>query len=247
MYSSFPLTTNKQQVFHCLASLSLSLSLNSQFSKKLYKVWSRTYLVAERGERARGRVKKETTSTRSRGWAEGGFDHPPSGSSGPHHGAGTEGRHRATSPLDEVMPSRWRRISAQQQKTTMEILAEMLCGLGRPAFPRQRGEKKKRVGAREHLEVRGDPRRARLVASGGREVPPEGRTRSLRRWLRPPVLAAAAGPGTHGAGLKEVDRFYSSLRLDLEVDLKDKRAGGERDWSDDRGDDSWIVAERYGF
>ena len=86
-----------------------------------------------------------------------------------------------------------------------------------------------------------------MVASGGREVPPEGRTRSLRRWLRPPVLAAAAGPGTHGAGLKEVDRFYSSLRLDLEVDLKDKRAGGERDWSDDRGDDSWIVAERYGF
>ena len=148
LYSSFPLTTNKQQVFHCLASLSLSLSLslNSQFSKKLYKVWSRTYLVAERGERARGRVKKETTSTRSRGWAEGGFDHPPSGSSGPHHGAGTEGRHRATSPLDEVMPSRWRRISAQQQKTTMEILAEMLCGLGRPAFPRQRGEKKNAWG-----------------------------------------------------------------------------------------------------
>ena len=109
-------------------SLSLSLSLNSQFSKKLYKVWSRTYLVAEGGERARGRVKKETTSTRSRGWAEGGSDHPPSGSSGPHHGAGTEGRPRATSPLDEVMPSRWRRISAQ------EILAEMLCGLsGRPA------------------------------------------------------------------------------------------------------------------
>ena len=132
LYSSFPLTTNKQQVFHCLPGLSLSLSqnskLNSQFSKKLYKVWSRTYLVAERGERARGRVKKETTSTRSRGWAEGGSDHPPSGSSGPHHGAGTEGRPRATSPLDEVMPSRWRRISAQ------EILAEMLCGLsGRPA------------------------------------------------------------------------------------------------------------------
>ena len=223
--TSFPLPAS-------LSSLSL---LQFSISKKLYKVWSRTYLVAERGERARGGVKKETTSTRSRGWAEGGFDHPPSGSSGPHHGAGTEGRHRATSPLDEVMPSRWRRISAQQQKTTMEILAEMLCGLGRPAFPRQRGEKKKRVGAREHLEVRGDPRRARLVASGGREVPPEGRTRSLRRWLRPPVLAAAAGPGTHGAGLKEVDRFYSSLRLDP-----------ERGWIDDRGDDS-IVAERYGF
>ena len=118
----------------------------------------------------------------------------------------------------------------------------------RPAgLPATTRRKKKRVGAREPREARGDPRRARLVASGGREVPPEGRTRSLRRWLRPPVLAAAAGPGTHGAGLKEVDRFYSSLRLDLEVDLKDKRAGGERDWSDDRGDDSWIVAERYGF
>lgn len=172
MYSSFPLTTNKQQVFHCLPGLSLSLSLKTQNSilKKVYKVWFRTYLVAEGGERARGRVKKETTSTRSRGWAEGGFDHPPSGSSGPHHGAGTEGRHRATfaSRRSDALSLAADLSTLKQQKTTMEILAEMLCGLGRPSRDSAR-KKKTRFAAGEHLEVRGDPRRARLVASGGGE------------------------------------------------------------------------------
>ena len=173
MYSSFPLTTNKQQVFHCLPGLSLSLSLKTQNSilnsQKGVQglVPARTYLVAEGGERARGRVKKETTSTRSRGWAEGGFDHPPSGSSGPRHGAGTEGRHRATSPLDEVMPSRWRRISAQQQKTWKSWRKCCVASAGLPATAREK--KKTRFAAGEHLEVRGDPRRARLVASGGGE------------------------------------------------------------------------------
>ena len=170
MYSSFPLTTNKQQVFHCLPGLSLSLSLKTQNSilKKVYKVWFRTYLVAEGGERARGRVKKETTSTRSRGWAEGGFDHPSSGSSGPRHGAGTEGRHRATfaSRRSDALSLAADLSTLKQQKTTMEILAEMLCGLGRPSRDSAR-KKKTRFAAGEHLEVRGDPRRARLVASGG--------------------------------------------------------------------------------
>lgn len=133
----------------------------------MYKVWFRTYLVAEGGERARGRVKKETTSTRSRGWAEGGFDHPTSGSSGPRHGAGTEGRRDLASRRSDAL-SLAADLSTLKQQKTMEILAEMLCGLGRPSRDSAR-KKKTRFAAGEHLEVRGDTRRARLVASGGGE------------------------------------------------------------------------------
>ena len=175
-----------------------------------------------------GASRRRRPRPRSRGWAEGGFDHPPSGSSGPRrHGAGTEGRRDLASRRRSDALSLAADLS---NKTTIWRFWKSWrkCCVASPAgWPsRDNAREKKTRFAGEHLKVRLDPRRARLVATGGREVPPEGRTRSLRRWLRPPVLAAAAEPGTHGAGLKEVRSF--PLLITPPRPRGRQRAGGER-------------------